>query len=119
MLTTKLKPAKEVDNLPEKNVLATDADNLKGPQESQHGSAGRVVRKTNLEPLLDYQQIFEALGDAVIICDSDGVIRLWNATAERLFGFTAAEALGSSLNLIIPERLRERHWAGFARTMAT
>jgi PAS domain S-box-containing protein len=66
-----------------------------------------------------YEQVVEALGDAVVICDRDGVIRFWNAAAERLFGFTLAEALGSSLDLIIPDRLRERHWAGFTRTMAT
>jgi PAS domain S-box-containing protein len=65
------------------------------------------------------QQVMEALGDAVVICDRDGVIRFWNAAAERLFGFTPAEALGSSLDLIIPERLQERHWVGFTRTMAT
>ena len=66
-----------------------------------------------------YQQVVEALGDAVVICDRDGVIRFWNAAAERLFGFTRTDALGKSLDLIIPERLRERHWAGFTRTMAT
>ena len=66
-----------------------------------------------------YQQVVEALGDAVVICDRDGVIRFWNAAAERLFGFTRTDALGKSLDLIIHERLRERHWAGFTRTMAT
>jgi len=66
-----------------------------------------------------YQQVVEALGDAVVICDRDGVIRFWNAAAERLFGFTRTDALGKSLDLIIPERLRERHWAGFTRTTAT
>jgi len=66
-----------------------------------------------------YQQVVEALGDAVVICDRDGVIRLWNAAAERLFGFARTDTLGKSLDLIIPERLRERHWAGFTRTMAT
>ena len=71
------------------------------------------------EMSIGYQQVVEALGDAVVICDCDGVIRFWNAAAERLFGFTLAETLGSSLDLIIPDRLRERHWAGYARTMAT
>jgi PAS domain S-box-containing protein len=66
-----------------------------------------------------YQQVVEALGDPVVICDRDGVIRFWNAAAERLFGFARTDALGKSLDLIIPERLRERHWAGFTRTMAT
>ena len=74
---------------------------------------------SNLETLTACEQFIEALGDAVIICDSDGVIRLWNAAAERLFGFTQAEALGSSLDLIIPERLRERHWNGYSKAMGS
>jgi PAS domain S-box-containing protein len=71
------------------------------------------------EMSIGYQQVVEAVGDAVVICDSDGVIGFWNAAAERLFGFTPAEALGSSLDLIVPERLRERHWAGFDKAIAT
>jgi PAS domain S-box-containing protein len=71
------------------------------------------------EMSISYQQVVEALGDAVVICDRDGVIRVWNLAAERLFGFTKTDALGKSLDLIIPERLRERHWAGFDRAMAT
>jgi PAS domain S-box-containing protein len=66
-----------------------------------------------------YEQVLEALGDAVVICDRDGVIRFWNAAAERLFGCAPTEALGSSLDLIIPERLRARHWAGFEKALAT
>ena len=66
-----------------------------------------------------YEQVVEALGDAVVICDRDGVIRFWNAAAERLFGFAPTEALGCSLDLIIPERLRARHWAGFEKALAT
>src|SRR5258708_339830 len=69
--------------------------------------------------LIDYEQLIEALGDAIIVADSGGVIRLLSPAAERLFGFTEAEAIGNSLDLIIPERLRERHWAGHAKTMAT
>jgi len=68
---------------------------------------------------IDYQQVVEALGDAVVICDRDGVIRFWNAAAERLFGFTRSDALGKSLDLIIPERLRQRHWAGYDKAMAS
>ena len=66
-----------------------------------------------------YSRQHEAVGDAIILADTNGVIRLWNQAAERLFGFTVAEALGSSLDLVIPERFRERHWAGYAKTMAT
>jgi PAS domain S-box-containing protein len=57
--------------------------------------------------------------DAVIYADREGVIRFWNLGAERIFGFTAAEALGQSLDIIIPERLRQRHWDGYSHMMAT
>jgi PAS domain S-box-containing protein len=57
--------------------------------------------------------------DAVIYADGEGVIWFWNAGAERIFGFTAAEATGKSLDIIIPESLRARHWAGFDETMRT
>lgn len=63
--------------------------------------------------------ILDAGSDAVIVCDRDGAIRLWSAGAERMFGFTAAEALGQSLDIIIPERLQARHWDGFHTMMAT
>ena len=68
---------------------------------------------------IDYQQVVEALGDAVVISDRDGVIRFWNGAAERLFGFTKTDALGKSLDLIIPEHLRARHWAGYDKAMAS
>jgi PAS domain S-box-containing protein len=57
--------------------------------------------------------------DAVIYAGRDGVIRFWNAGAERIFGFSEAEAIGQSLDIIIPQNLRARHWAGFAETMRT
>ena len=74
---------------------------------------------TTPDNLIDYKQLVEALADALIVADLSGAIRFWNPAAERLFGFTEAEALGSSLDLIVPERFRERHWAGYNRTMAT
>jgi len=58
-------------------------------------------------------------GDAIILCDREGVIRFWNPGAERIFGFTPLEALGRSLDIIIPERQRARHWEGFSRVMET
>jgi PAS domain S-box-containing protein len=71
---------------------------------------------------MDEQQLFERLvrdcPDAVIYADADGLIRFWNAAATRIFGFAAEEALGQSLDLIIPERLRARHWAGYRKVMA-
>jgi PAS domain S-box-containing protein len=57
--------------------------------------------------------------DAVLICDHTGMVRYWNAAAERVFGFATTEAVGASLDLIIPERLRARHWAGREKTMRT
>lgn len=63
--------------------------------------------------------IVENAPDAIMYADRDGVIRLWNEGAQRIFGVTKAEALGRSLDLIIPERLRARHWQGYHQTMAT
>jgi PAS domain S-box-containing protein len=68
---------------------------------------------------IDFQQIVEVIGDAVIASDPGGVITMWNPAAERIFGFTKAEALGKSLDLIIPEAQRKRHWDGYQKTMET
>lgn len=68
---------------------------------------------------LDLERLVEALGDAVVVSDAEGRITVWNAAAERIFGFTAAEALGHSLDLITPERHRKRHWEGYEKSMAT
>jgi PAS domain S-box-containing protein len=57
--------------------------------------------------------------DALIYSDTAGVIRRWNEAAARLFGFSASEALGANLDLIIPEHLRAAHWAGFNKAMAS
>ena len=57
--------------------------------------------------------------DAVVAADRDGIIRFWNPGAERIFGHAAREAIGKSLDIIIPERLRQRHWDGYRHTMAT
>lgn len=67
---------------------------------------------------IDCEQLVEVIGDAVVVADVSGAINLWNPAAERLFGFTQAEALGNSLDLIIPERLQQRHWTGYRKTMA-
>jgi PAS domain S-box-containing protein len=68
---------------------------------------------------LDLQSLVQAAGDAIIAAGADGKILLWNPAAERIFGFTAEEARGHSLDLIIPERLRKRHWEGYERVMQT
>jgi PAS domain S-box-containing protein len=64
-------------------------------------------------------RIVEAAADGVLFTDRGGTIRLWNRGAERIFGYTAEEAVGQNLDLIIPERLRERHWANWDRVMET
>lgn len=65
------------------------------------------------------QALVRAAAEAMVVTDPDGIIRLWNGGAERVFGYQAGEAVGQSLDLIIPEKQRERHWAGYDKTMAT
>lgn len=65
------------------------------------------------------ERLVAALPDAIVHADAQGHIQVWNQGAERIFGFTEAEALGQSLDLIIPEALRPRHWEGYRTTMAT
>ena len=65
------------------------------------------------------RRILEAAGDAVLYAGRDGRIQYWNGGAEAIFGWSAAEAVGQSMDLIIPERLRGRHWEGWEKSMAT
>jgi len=65
------------------------------------------------------EALLHSPSDAIIATDREGRITFWNPGAERIFGFTAAEATGQSLDLIIPENLRARHWSGFRHTMET
>lgn len=64
-------------------------------------------------------RIVESSPDGIIFADQDGIIRLWNAGAERIFGYTAGEAVGEMLDIIVPEKIRERHWEGYFRVMKT
>jgi PAS domain S-box-containing protein len=66
-----------------------------------------------------YQRVVELLPDALIFADRGGVIRIWNARAEALFGYAADEAIGESLDLIIPEHLRSAHWRGYEAAIAS
>ena len=68
---------------------------------------------------IDCHQLVAAVGDAIIAADASGAITLWNPGAQNLFGYTEEEALGKSLDLITPERLRNRHWEGYHKSMAT
>lgn len=63
--------------------------------------------------------LVRAMPDALIACDAKGDIRFWNAAAERMFGYASSEAIGRSLDIIIPEAQRARHWSGYEKTMAT
>ena len=65
------------------------------------------------------ESLLHTRSDAIIAADSNGIIRFWNPGAERIFGHAAADAIGHSLDIIIPERLRERHWRGYRGTIAT
>ena len=56
---------------------------------------------------------------AVIVADVDGVICFWNPAAERIFGHARADALGETLDIIVPDKLRARHWDGYRRVMQT
>ncbi len=57
--------------------------------------------------------------DAVIYADANGLIRFWNSAAVRVFGFSESQALGQSLDIIIPANLRARHWTGYAEALRT
>jgi len=65
------------------------------------------------------EQIVQESSDAIMFADREGVIRLWNKGAEAMFGYSPSEAEGQSLDLIIPENLRGRHWEGYHKVMAS
>ena len=65
------------------------------------------------------ERVLACMMEAVIHADRQGLIALWNPAAETMFGFSAAEAIGQSLDIIIPERLREAHWRGFHAAIAS
>src|SRR5215471_150633 len=73
----------------------------------------------DLHPAHFAERLVSGMSDAIIYADAQGVIRVWNRGATRVFGFTEAEAVGRSLDIIIPENLRERHWQGYRATMRT
>lgn len=66
---------------------------------------------------LPFEAIVQQAPHAMIYADRDGIIRIWNAAAESAFGYGAAEVAGVSLDVIIPERLRSAHWAGFRKSV--
>jgi PAS domain S-box-containing protein len=66
-----------------------------------------------------YQRIVDDAPEAILVADREGTIVFWNAAAEVLFGYPASDAIGHSLDLIIPEAQRARHWDGYRRVMHT
>ncbi len=68
---------------------------------------------------IDFQALVDGVGDGIMAADAQGLITLWNPACERMFGFTQADALGKSLDLIIPQRQQKPHWDGYHKTMAT
>jgi PAS domain S-box-containing protein len=73
------------------------------------------LQEQTMDSLLE--QLVNEAPDAILISDLEGIIRFWNRGAELIFGHTAVEAVGRSLDLIIPENLRARHWEGYWRVM--
>src|SRR5262245_57860858 len=65
------------------------------------------------------RKLVDEAADGILIADEDGIVRFWNPGATRIFGFTSQEAVGQSLDIIIPAALRERHWHGYAETIRT
>jgi PAS domain S-box-containing protein len=72
-----------------------------------------------MQPEIDFRQLLDAVGDAVIAADASGTIIFWNPAATRLFGYEQDEAMGKSLDLITPQRHQKRHWDGYYKTMQT
>jgi PAS domain S-box-containing protein len=72
-----------------------------------------------LNPERLYREIVDHTPLAIVFGDREGIIRLWNSGAEAMFGYSAAEAIGKSLDLIVPEKHRPKHWEGYDRVMQT
>lgn len=72
-----------------------------------------------MAPSLFATALVAGMSDALVYADAEGIIRVWNRGAVRVFGFSEAEAVGQRLDIIIPAGLRERHWQGYCETMRT
>jgi PAS domain S-box-containing protein len=73
----------------------------------------------NMSSSIDFQALVTSAGDGIMASDAQGLITLWNPACTRMFGFTEADALGKSLDLIIPQRQQKPHWDGYHKTMET
>jgi PAS domain S-box-containing protein len=66
---------------------------------------------------VDFAALVQTAGDGVMVADARGMIIFWNSACQRIFGFTSDEAMGQSLDIIIPGRQQQRHWDGYHKTM--
>jgi len=83
-----------------------------------------LAAKCFVDPVMNFSDalggaILSTNSDAIVAADTEGIIRFWNPGAERIFGYRSADAIGQSLDIIIPERLRKRHWDGYRRVIKT
>ena len=72
-----------------------------------------------MKTTVDLSKLIDCVGDAVIVADAHEKIVLWNAAATRIFGYSEEEALGNTLDLIVPERQRQKHNEGYSKSMET
>ena len=68
---------------------------------------------------IDLSKLVECVGDAIVVADANERIVLWNPAATRIFGYSEQEALGSTLDFIVPERQRQKHNEGYSKSMET
>ncbi|HEX6136210.1 MAG TPA: PAS domain S-box protein [Casimicrobiaceae bacterium] len=99
-------------------AVAVEACAITAREESCIGLLDCGMDATNATAEL-CRRIVEATSDAVIFADREGLIRFWNRGAELVFGYAAAEVMGKSLDIIIPERLRRAHWDAYDRALQT
>jgi PAS domain S-box-containing protein len=101
-------------------MSAFDIDRLdEAMGEPQIGRMEEITQRAARAPEGLGEAVLASASDAVVATDREGIIRFWNPGAQRIFGFAASEAVGCSLDLIVPENLRARHWTGYRRVMAT
>lgn len=94
---------------------AETADEAKVGRPSHEGTVRGEIMKPDIDRF--YRILACETSDAIVYSDAEGRIAFWNKGAERIFGYPAGEAIGQLLDIIIPERLRERHWRGYAETV--
>jgi PAS domain S-box-containing protein len=103
----------------EHRVMALSGSGTISAAFNRQQAANSLGGTMEFDPAQFADRLVSGMSDAIIYADAEGVIRRWNRGATRIFGFAEGEVLGRSLDIIIPESLRERHWQGFRATMRT